>query len=308
MDDLLIIGGSAAGAAAGIYAARRNLKARLLAGDLGGEVAQSGEVENWPGTVHTTGVELAATFEQHLRSYPLPIEVGVWVEKVDRAGRLFTVSVKQSDGQPATYRAKALIIATGVHPRLLGIPGEAELKNKGLSYCTVCDGPLYRNKRVVTIGGGNSALESAIMLAGLAQEVTVINKNSAMKGEAVLRDKLQAAHNVTFVADAQTTKILGGQFVTGIEYTVAGSKTPITQAADGVFVHIGMVPNSSFIDIVEKNQFGEIKVTATCETTIPGLFAAGDVTDHPFKQIAIAAGQGVTASLMATRYLDNLRN
>lgn len=308
MDDLLIIGGSAAGAAAGVYAARRNMKVRVISGDLGGEVAQSGEVENWPGTIHTTGIQLAMTFEAHLRSYDIPIEVGVWVERVERTGKFFTVTAKKSDGSLGEYPAKAIIVATGVHPRLLGVPGEVELKNKGLSYCTVCDGPLYRNKRVVTIGGGNSALESAIMLAGLAKEVTLINKNPAMKGEAVLIEKLQALPNVTFVANAKTTKILGDQFVTGIEYTTADANAPLTLEADGVFVHIGMVPNSGFIDVVAKNPFGEIKVNAHCETSIPGIFAAGDVTDHSFKQIAIAAGQGVTASLMAARYLDNLKD
>lgn len=305
MDDLLIIGGSAAGSSAAIYAARRNMKVRLISGDLGGEVARSGEVENWPGIIHTTGLELSKMFEAHLRSHELPIEVGVWVESVLRDGANFTVTAKNSSGEFVTYPAKSVLIATGVHPRELGIPGEKELKNKGLSYCTVCDGPLYRNKRVVTIGGGNSALESAIMLAGLAKEVHVLTINPAMQGETVLIKKLEAMTNVTLHTSTETVAILGDQFVTGVEFTDKATGATQTLEADGAFVHIGMIPNSKFIDFVEKNNFGEIITNSLTETNIPGLFAAGDVTNHPFKQIAIATGQGVTASLQAARYLDN---
>ncbi len=305
MDDFLIIGGSAAGSAAAVYLARQNASFRLITVDLGGEVAQSGEVENWPGIIHTTGIELASAFEAHIRSYDFPLETGVRVQTITQADKGFSVTASK-DGAPATYQAKAIIIATGVHPRELGIPGEKELKNKGLSYCTVCDGPLYRNKRVVTVGGGNSALESAILLAGLAKEVTLINKNPQMKGEAVLKGKLEAMANVTMVMNAQTTQIAGEQYVTGIEYTDSVSQRSYHLDADGVFVHIGMTPNSDFIDLVEKNQFGEIVTNATQETSVAGIFAAGDVTSHPFKQIVIAAGQGVTAALQASRYVHNL--
>lgn len=304
MDDLIIIGGSAAGSAAAVYAARRNLKVRVVSADLGGEVARSGEIENWPGVIHTTGIELATKFEEHLRSYDLPIETGVWIEKIDRRDGVFHLTGTK-DGQPASYEAKSVLIATGVHPRLLKVPGEEELKNKGLSYCTVCDGPLFRNKQVITIGGGNSALESALMLAGLAQSVTILTINPELGGEAVLIDKLKALPNVTIVTNAETTKILGETVVSGVEYRDKESGETRELAAQGVFVHIGMIPNSAFVD-VEKNQFGEIKVNQVCETNIPGLFAAGDVTDIPFKQIAIATGQGVTAALQVARYLDNL--
>lgn len=304
MDDLIIIGGSAAGSAAAVYAARRNLKVRVVSADLGGEVARSGEIENWPGVIHTTGIELATKFEEHLRSYDLPIETGVWIEKIDRRDGVFHLTGTK-DGQPASYEAKSVLIATGVHPRLLKVPGEEELKNKGLSYCTVCDGPLFRNKQVITIGGGNSALESALMLAGLAQSVTILTINPELGGEAVLIDKLKALPNVTIVTNAETTKILGETVVSGVEYRDKESGETRELAAQGVFVHIGMIPNSAFVD-VEKNQFGEIKVNQVCETNIPGLFAAGDVTDIPFKQIAIATGQGVTAALQIARYLDNL--
>lgn len=306
MDDLLIIGGSAAGASAAIYAARRNLKVRVISMDLGGEVAKSGEIENWPGIIHTTGIELAMAFEKHLRSYEIPIELGVMVSAVVKEQGVFTVTA-QKDGEPVSYTAKAVIVATGVHPRLLGIPGEEEFKNRGVSYCTVCDGPLFRGKDVVTVGGGNSALESALMLSSLAKSVTVLTINPEMRGETVLIDKLIAAKNVTIIPKAKTLRISGDGVVGSVEYEEVDSGERKTLAAQGVFVHIGMIPNSSFVDVA-KNEFGEIKVNTTCETNIPGLFASGDVTDHPFKQIAIAAGNGVTGALQAARYLDNLKD
>lgn len=305
MDELIIVGGSAAGTAAAIYAARRNLKARVVASDLGGEVAKSGEIENWPGIVHTTGIELADMFEKHLKSYDLPLEVGVIIDSIDREGSQFVLrGIK--DGEPVEYQAKAVILSTGVHPRELGVPGEKELKNHGLSYCTVCDGPLFRGKRVVTIGGGNSALESAIMLAGIATHVTVLTINAALKGETVLLEKVQKLPNVTIVTNAKTTKVLGEKVVTGIEYSDEVTETTHLVEASGIFVHIGMIPNSNCGHGLEKNAFGEIVTNKLGETNIPGLFAAGDVTDIPFKQIAIAAGQGVTAALQAVRYLDSL--
>lgn len=310
MDELLILGGSAAGTAAAVYAARRNLKVRLVAADLGGEVATSGEVENYPGFVHTTGIELATLFEKHLRAQEgLVIEVGVRAEKLtwDEKTGIFSITAIK-DGQSASYQAKAVILATGVHPRELGVPGEKEYKNKGLSYCTVCDGPLYKGKRVATIGGGNSALESAIMLAGIAKEVALLTIHPEMKGEAVLINKVKAAKNVTIIPKAKTTSIIGDQFVTNLEYTDTKAQASRKLNLDGIFVHIGMIPNSDYVDLVEKNQFGEIKITTTGETNIPGLLAAGDVTDHPFKQIAIATGQGVTAALQAARYLDSLED
>lgn len=307
MDDLLIIGGSAAGTAAAVYAARRNLKVRLLAGDLGGEVATSGDVDNYPGFVHTTGIELATLFEKHLRAHDLPIEVGVLATGLarDEQTGILTITATK-DSQPTSYQAKTMILATGVHPRLLGIPGEKEFKNKGLSYCTVCDGPLYRGKRVATIGGGNSALESVIMLAGLAKQVSLLTIHPEMKGEAVLIDKVKALPNVTLIPNATATKVVGDQFVTNLEYTNKQTSAGDKLSVDGIFVHIGMIPNSDYATIVDKNPFGEIKVNTLTETNVPGLFAAGDVTDHPFKQIAIATGQGVTAALQAARYLDKL--
>ena len=205
------------------------------------------------------------------------------------------------------YVAKSVIITTGVHPRELGLPGEKEMRNKGVSYCTTCDGPLFKDKVTVTIGGGNSALESALMLADIAQKHYVINKNMEFKGDKVLIDKLNDKKNVEIIYGAVTNEVVGDKMVTTVKYTDKDGK-PQELKVDGVFVHIGMVPNSSVApEGTEKNNFGEIMVNKNCETNIPGLYAAGDVTDVPFKQIVIASGQGTIALLSAVSYLNKLR-
>ncbi len=349
MYDLIIIGGSAAATAAGVYAARRGLNFKILTKEFGGEVATSGEIGNWPGIPMTDGVSLAQQFKDHLAYYNVEPEQGVEVVSVTKQpDGNFCISTKHEDmgtvpilslensglqnrgssvsqprqsegeigtgdkmGAPATgmtcdYVAKAVILATGVHPRELGVPGEKEYRNKGVSYCTTCDGPIFKDKVVVTIGGGNSALESALMLADIASHVYVVNKNATFKGEQVLMDNLKTKKNVEIITNAKTKEILGDKFVTTVRYTdQVGADKDLS--VSGVFVHIGMVPNSYLApaDTV-KNQFGEIKVNANCETNIPGLYAAGDVSDVPFKQIVIAAGQGCIATLAAVQYLNRL--
>jgi len=297
--DLLIIGGSVAAATARVYAARRNLNFKIITKEFGGEVATSGEIENWPGVVHTDGLSLAEQFKQHLAANHVEPEEGITVSSIAR----------QDDGtflvtaEDKTYQAKSVIVATGVHPRELGVPGEKEFRNKGVTYCTTCDGPLFAGKVTTVVGGGNSALESALMLADIASEVNVINKNAAFKGDQVLIDKLVAKPNVKIVYNANTAEVVGDAFVSSIKYTTAGQTQELK--TDGVFIHIGMVPNSSVVPAdVKKNDFGEIVVDANCQTNVPGLFAAGDVTTVPFKQIVIAAGQGCIATLSAVQYLN----
>src|SRR3989344_2309780 len=322
--DLIIIGGSAAATSAGIYAARRNLNFKIITKDFGGEVATSGEIGNWPGIIKTDGVALAQQFREHLDSYKVEIEEGVGVEKVTKQeDGMFCITVKtgmepkiageklEDDHENGTlkcdYTAKTVLITTGVHPRELNIPGEKEFRNKGVSYCTTCDGPLFKDKIVATIGGGNSALESALMLADIATKVYVVNKNSGFKGDAVLLDNLKTKKNAEIIYSANTTEILGDKFVTGLKYTDKDGKENELKT-DGIFVHIGMIPNSGLVPPeVEKTQFGEIVVNKNCETNIPGLYAAGNVTDVPFKQIVIAAGQGCCAVLRAVQYLNKLK-
>jgi alkyl hydroperoxide reductase subunit F len=326
MFDLIIIGGSAAATAAGIYAVRRGLNFKIITKDFGGEVATSGEIANWPGVIHTDGIALAQQFREHLESYKIDIEEGVEVEKIAKMpDGTFCITAKTgagssmateklADGQSkiiagltCDYVAKAVIVTTGVHPRELGVPGEKEFRNKGVSYCTVCDGPLFNGKTTAVIGGGNSALEAGLMLADIASKVYVINKNDTFKGEQVLIDNLKSKKNVEIIYNAKTTSIAGSEFVTSLKYNNQASVEQELKV-DEIFVHVGMVPNSGIVPPeVEKTSFGEIKVNANCQTNILGLYAAGDVTDVPFKQIVIAAGQGTCALLSAVNYLNRLK-
>lgn len=309
--DLVIIGAAAAGCAAAVYAARRNLKFAVVTKDIGGEVALSGEVENWPGVIHTTGFELAQDFYKHAESYGIKADVGYAVTGIEKEGNYFIVKTEDYSKKEKLYYTKTVIIGSGIHPRELGIPGEKELRGKGVTYCTVCDGPLYRGKITTTIGAGNAALESALMMAELAQKVYVITKfpntketgGGFPKGENILIDKLKKASNVEIIYGAITTEILGTENVTGVSYTDStGSKQTIETG--GVMVHIGNIPNSTFAPIVDRTPLGEIIVDLKCATSIPGIFAAGDVTTVAYKQIVIAAGQGVTAALSAIAYIN----
>lgn len=301
--ELIIIGASAAGCAAAVYSARRQLDFMIVAEDFGGEVARSGEIENWLGVKHTDGITLAKQFEEHVKSYRPPIEMAL-ATKVEKTAAGFKVFVKQSAGEKE-FEAKAVILATGAHPRELGVPGEKEYRGKGISYCTVCDGPLFPEKAIATIGGGNSALESAIMMAGIASRVYLVTKNPAMKGDAVLIEKVKSFPNVEIITNAQTKSFGGEVFLKSMSYIDKAANEEKTLAVDGAFVHIGMLPNVSLAPAaVARNEFGEIKVNANCETSIPGLFAAGDVTNVAYKQILVAAGQGVIAALSAVSYIN----
>ncbi len=313
MLDLVIIGGSAAGCNAAIYAARRKLNFAMITNNIGGEVAMSGEVGNWLGEVSINGFELAQKFAAHVKSYDVQIEEGWMVEKITPTKKYHLITAKNANGEEKNWETKTVIIATGIHPRQLRVPGEKEFDRKGVTYCSVCDGPLYRGKITVTIGSGNSALESALMMASLAKKVYLLSKYTDTpehnggfpRGENVLVDKLKSSPNVEIIYGAETTEIKGDKKVTGLVYRdTAGQKQ--TLAVDGIMVHIGMVPNSQLVDC-EKDKIGQIMVNARCETSIPGVYAAGDVTNIPYKQIGVAAGQGIIASLSAIEYLNRFK-
>ncbi len=300
MLDLIIIGGSSAATSAGIYAARRGLNFKIVTKDFSGELATSGEIGNWPGIPQTNGIELAEKFREHLEFLNVAIDEDVEITSIAKEGIGFSINT-------GAYKTRTVILATGAHPRELKIPGEREFRNKGLSYCTTCDGPLFAGKVTATIGGGNSALESALMLADISKKVYVVNKNAQFKGDQVLIDNLNQKKNVEIIYNALTTEIIGGEFVTGYKYKDARGKENSIET-DGIFVHIGMRANSYMApEGIEKNQSGEIIVNMNCETNIPGFFAAGDVTNVPFKQNPIAAGQGTVALLSAVSYLNRLK-
>lgn len=310
--DLVIIGAAAAGPAAAIYAARRHLNFVVVSTDIGGEVALSGEVGNWPGIIQTTGIELSQAFAAHMKHYEVPIDEGYKVTKIEQDGNTHVVHAKNFGGEEKTYRAKAVIIATGIHPRELGVTGEAELKGRGVTYCTVCDGPLFKDKTTATIGAGNAAVESALMMGEISKKHYIVTKypdtpetkGGFPKAEDILVKKMKEMKNVEIIHNANTTEILGDGKVAGFKYTDTESGEEKELAVDGVMVHIGVIPNSKFVDCVEKDAGGQIKVDALTRTSCAGLFAAGDVTDNPYNQIAIAAGQGVTAALSAIEYIN----
>ena len=312
MLDLLIIGGSAAGMSAAIYAARRNLKFKLISNDLGGEVALSGEVGNWPGIIKIQGFELSKKFAEHAKHYGTDISEGRLVEKIEPKDNYHVVTAKSAGGKIEVYESKTVIIATGIHPRSLNIPGEDKYRGKGITYCTVCDGPLFKEKITATIGSGNSALESALMMTDIAQRVYLITKYNNIQennggfpsGENILIDKVKGANNVEIIYNALTTEIIGENMVTGLKYkdTKTGKEEEIK--VNGVMVHIGQIPNSDFVDCVEKDKMKQIITDKKCRTSCAGIFAAGDVTDIPYNQIGIATGQGIIAALAAIEYIN----
>lgn len=314
MYDLIIIGASAAGVSAAIYAARRNLNFIILAKDVGGEVARSGEVENYLGFKHTDGFELTQKFQEQLDFYKVNVKRPYSVAKVvlrqaqDDNQRSFEIISQNPDGKEETFESKSVIIASGIHPKLLGVPGEDKLWGKGVTYCTTCDGPLFRGKVTATIGGGNSALESALMMSGISTKVYLINKNNVFKGEQVLIDKVKEAKNIEVVYNALTSELVIGDngFLKAVRYRDRGGVEHAIEV-QGAMIHVGNVPNSDMIDVA-KDSFKNIIVNDRCETSVSGLFAAGDVTNVPFKQIIIAAGQGALASLAAVEYLNRLKS
>lgn len=297
MYDLIIVGAGPAGITAAVYAARKRLKFLVITLDIGGQAAWSGDIENYTGYQFITGPDLAAKFESHMRQYNFDLRENEEVLKIEKADDHFKIKTHKSE-----YEAKVVIIASGKVSRELGVPGETEFKHKGLSYCATCDGPLFSNKDVAVIGGGNSALDAALQMIRIAKRVYMINVNPSLGGDAVLREKVERDSKVTILNNTKTSAILGDKMISGIKISREGKEEELS--VQGVFVEIGLVPNSKFAEGAEKNKYGEIIVNCKNETNIPGLFAAGDVTDVHEKQIVIAAGEGSKAALSAFKYLN----
>lgn len=297
MYDLIIIGAGPAGITASVYAARKRINFLVITEDIGGQAAWSGDIENYTGYQFITGPELASKFEEHMRKYGISLNEGEKVIDIRRVEE--RISVKTGKNQ---YEARTVIIASGKRSRELAVPGEKEFKNKGLTYCATCDAPLFAGKDVAVIGGGNSALDAALQLIKIAHHVFLINIVSRLTGDPVMIEKLEGSDAVSIMNNTQVLAISGDNMVAGIR--VKSGSEEKTLAVQGVFVEIGLIPNSHFAPDVSKNSLGEIKVDCYNQTNIPGIFAAGDVTDVPEKQIIIAAGEGSKASLTAFRYLN----
>ncbi len=294
--ELIIAGGGPAGITAAVYAARKKLDFVLVTRDIGGQAAWSGDIENYTGYQFVTGPELAVKFEEHARKYQFPIKENEGLISIEKENEIISINTGK-----ARYSTKALIIASGKRSRELNVPGERELKNKGVAYCATCDGPLFAGKEVAVIGGGNSALDAALQMVKIAKKVYLVNNTPELGGDKVMRQKLEEAANVTIFNGSRVERINGEKFVTGIGISSGSVKKELELQV--VFVEIGLLPNSEFAGIVKRNANDEIMVNNACETDIPGIFAAGDVTDVPEKQIIIAAGEGAKATLAAFKFL-----
>ncbi|MGF7127017.1 alkyl hydroperoxide reductase subunit F [Natronobacillus azotifigens] len=297
--DVLVVGGGPAGASAAIYAARKGIRTGIVADRFGGQVMDTLGIENFISNTYTEGPKLMASVEAHVNEYDID------VMKQQRAQRLEKkdfVELELENG--AVLKSKSIILSTGARWRNVGVPGEQEFKNKGVAYCPHCDGPLFEGKDVAVIGGGNSGVEAAIDLAGIVKHVTVLEFLPELKADAVLQDRLHSLPNVTVIKNAQTTEITGDETVNGISYKDRETEEEHHIELAGVFVQIGLVPNTDWLgDTVERNRMGEIVVDSHGATTLPGVFAAGDCTTNPYKQIIISMGSGATAALGAFDYL-----
>jgi alkyl hydroperoxide reductase subunit F len=300
--DVIVVGGGPAGCSAAIYSARKGLKTALVAQKIGGQVRETLGIENLVSVTYTEGMRLAADLEKHVRSYAIDILEDRKVEEI-RPGETKQVLLKGGE----VLRAPALILATGARWRELGIPGEKEHLGRGVAFCPHCDGPFYKGKRVAVVGGGNSGVEAAIDLAGICSHVTLVEFLENLKADEVLVRKMRSLPNVDVITNARTTEIVGGESgVTALRYMDRPTEKIREVAVDGVFVQIGLVPNSALAkDLVDTNRFGEIVIDERCRTSAAGIYAAGDVTTVPFKQIVIAMGEGAKASL--TAFEDRIR-
>jgi len=307
--DLLVIGGGPAGAASAIYSARKGIRTGIVADKFGGQVQDTMAIENFISVSATEGPKLVASLEAHVNDYDVDIMNNQRVKNIiesDVEGGLITVELENG----ATLQTRSTIIATGARWREMNVTGEKEYRGKGVAYCPHCDGPLFKGKSVAVIGGGNSGIEAAIDLAGLVEHVTVLEFDSKLRADAILQNKARSMSNIDIIVNAQTTEVLGnGKHVTGLNYLNRATNVQETIELAGIFVQIGLVPNSQFLKgSVDLTERGEVIINQKGETNLAGVYAAGDVTNTPFKQIIIAMGSGATAALGAFDYLIRTPN
>ena len=329
MYDLIIIGGGPAGAAAGVYAGRKQLKTLLITREFGGQSIVSDGIENWIGEKKIAGFELAQKLEEHVRAQPsVEIKLSEKVESLSRVKdqcvsccdwKNYSAVADQKAGDKHCawevttdkdkYEAKALVVASGARRRKLKVPGESNFDGKGVAYCSTCDAPLFKDKTVVVVGGGNAGLEAVVDLLGYAKKIYLLSRGDALTGDQKTQEEIKKFKKVTIINKAQVKEIIGDQFVSGLKYLDGESNGNKELKVEGVFVEIGSVPNSDFLKgIVQINEHKEIMVDhKTAATSQPGIFSAGDVTDEIYKQNFTAAGDAVTATLSAYNYLLDIK-
>lgn len=303
--DLIIIGAGPAGMTAAIYAARRKIKFLILTLDIGGQMSWSSDVDNYPGLPDLPGIEVVKKFQKHMSDYNIKPRIEDVID-IKRKGKILLVKTKKN-----IYETKTIIIASGKKPKKLNVPGEEEFLNKGVNYCATCDAPLVQDKTIAVIGSGNSGLDASLVLSKYGKKIYLLDLAPKIVGEAYLRDKVLQNKKITFIGNVKTKEILGDKFVNALKYEVDGQEK--TLKLDMVFIEIGLVSRADFAKIIKKNKWGEIMIfrsTITHKenmTNIPGVFAAGDVTDIPAKQIAAAVGEGCKAALAAFNYIDKFK-
>jgi alkyl hydroperoxide reductase subunit F len=298
--DLIIIGAGPAGMTAAVYAARQKAKTLLLARDVGGQLNWTLGIENYMGYQFIEGIELIRKFEEQVRKFPIDIKIGRAIESVIRVRDGFEVG----DVDGTKYLGRTAVICSGKRPRMLNVPGEETLRGRGLTYCEVCDGPLFQDMDVAVIGGGNSALEAAIDMTKIARRIYVVSL-TPLTGDNILKEKATEASNITIMTEHQTMEVVGDRMVSGIRVKDMKRGREQVLEVGGVFVEVGLIPNSDFVrGMLTLNEFGEILINCACETGVPGLYAAGDVTNVQAKQIVVAAGEGAKATLQAHQYLQ----
>jgi thioredoxin-disulfide reductase len=299
--DLIIIGGGPAGITAGIYAARKKLKTLLITKEWGGQIVKAVDIENWPGTKKISGVDLMKNMTEHMKEFEIEIKENREIIDLEKKNDNFILK----DGEE-TYETKSVIIATGKIPRLLNVPGEEEFKGKGVSVCSTCDAPMFKDKSVAVIGGGNAGFNVALDMIKYAKKVYILEFFEEMKGDPITKEKLAQSGIVEFITNVSIKEIKGTKFVENLIYEDRKSGQDTEIKVDGVFVSVGMEAKAGFAEkLVELNKIGEIIIDKDNNTKTPGLFAAGDITDIKYEQIVIACGEGAKAVLAVTDYLKN---
>lgn len=303
MYDLVIVGGGPAGVAAGVYAARKKIKVAIFFENFGGQSLVSAGIENWIGTKSVSGFDFAKMLEEHLRAQEdIDIHDGVLVERVIKDGNSFKVVT--NDGKE--YETKTVLIASGSRRRKLNIPGEARLEGKGVAYCSTCDAPIFKNKVVAVVGGGNAGLEAIVDLLHYAAKIYLLARGDSLKGDMITQEKIKSDSKVTIMTMSESLEILGDKFVTGLKYKDKNTGETKELKLDGIFVEIGSIPNADMVKgLVGLNEYGEIIVNhKTQRTSVEGIWAAGDVSDVIYKQNNISAGDAVKAVLNIYNYLN----
>ncbi|MGL4389226.1 MAG: NAD(P)/FAD-dependent oxidoreductase [Brevinema sp.] len=298
--DVIIVGGGPAALNASLYCARKNLDTGIITSKIGGQISESASIENWLGIPFIESNSLVNQFFKHVQEYRIFINQNSEVDRLD-----LDQTIKKLYSKDRVYQAKSIIIATGSRHRLLGIPGEKEFIGRGVAFCTTCDAPVFQNKKVVVVGGGNSAVVSAIDMAGYASEVILVHRKDKLSADPILTDKLFSNSKISVLYNTVCKKIKGSDHVEFVSLFDLKTNQITDIQMDGFFVEIGFIPASNFVPNILKNERNEIIINKCCETSLSGVFAAGDVTDVPFKQVIIAAGEGAKAALTVTQYIMN---